>query len=322
MVKEYWMNKKENEERAKTHTDAMQRLYAKEIADCVSHTRTYHSVTDLFSFSGITYGSPDVVVDDISTVDAIAKYMNGHTAVLNFASYKEPGGKFIEGSMAQEEALCHSSFLYNVLSQCPEYYRWNNEHKNRGFYKNRALYSPMVRFFHGENTYVADVITCAAPNLSTARKYCHVSQQENTAALNSRIQFLLDIAEREKVDTLILGAWGCGVFGQNPEEVAHTFKNNLSERNIRKVIFAIPAGNKNFETFNKVFNPQKDSFQGKCDPYKVKMINIMLKNMAEDEYFNAQLCSSETKNINLAENALRILRAYYERKYVFFSSGH
>ena len=44
------------------------------------------------------------------------------------------------------------------------------------------------------------------------------------------------------------------------------------------------------------------------------MINIMLKNMAEDEYFNAQLCSSETKNINLDENALRILQAYYERK--------
>ena len=317
MVKEYWMNKKENEERAKTHTDAMQRLYAKEIADCVSHTRTYHSVTDFFSFSGITYGSPDVVVDDISTVDAIAKYMNGHTAVLNFASYKEPGGKFIEGSMAQEEALCHSSFLYNVLAQCQGYYQWNNEHKNTGLYKNRALYSPNVRFFHGENTYVADVITCAAPNLSTARKYCHVSQQENTAALNSRIQFLLDIAEREKVDTLILGAWGCGVFGQDPEEVAQIFKNNLPERDIKKVIFAIPAGNnKNFEAFNKIFNSKRNSFHGKSDPYKVKMIDIMLDCMAKDEYFHAQLCSPETKNINLDDNALQILRAYYEGKVI------
>ena len=314
-VKEYWMNKKENEERAKTHTDAMQRLYAKEIADCVSHTRTYHSVSDFFPFSGITYGSPDVVVDDISTVDAIAKYMNGHTAVLNFASYKEPGGKFLEGSMAQEESLCHASFLYNVLSQCPEYYRWNNEHKKRGLYENRALYSPRVRFFHGRNTYVADVITCAAPNLSAARKYCAVLPEENRKVLNSRVQFLLDVAEREKVHTLILGAWGCGVFGQDPEEVAYTFKNNLPKRNIRKVVFAIPAGNnKNFETFNKVFNPKQDSFQGKRDPYKVKMIDIMLENMANDEYFNAQLCSSETKNINLDDNALRVLRAYYEGK--------
>lgn len=256
------------------------------------------------------------MVDDISTVDAIAKYMNGHTAVLNFASYKEPGGKFIEGSMAQEEALCHSSFLYNVLAQCQGYYQWNNEHKNRGLYKNRALYSPNVRFFHGENTYVADVITCAAPNLSTARKYCDVSPQENTAALNSRIQFLLDIAEREKVDTLILGAWGCGVFGQDPEEVAQIFKNNLPERNIKKVIFAIPAGNNNFEAFDKIFNSKRNSFHGKSDPYKVKMLDIMLNSMAKDEYFNAQLCSPETKNINLDDNALQILRAYYEGKVI------
>ena len=313
MVKEYWKNKNANKVIAKKHTNAMQRLFATEIEDCISLTTICSGIVPLH---GTGFGIPDVVVDDINTVEAIAKYVNGHTAVLNFASYKEPGGKFLEGSMAQEESLCHSSFLYNVLAQCQGYYQWNNEHKNRGLYKNRALYSPNVRFFHGENTYVADVITCAAPNLSTARKYCDVSPQENTAALNSRIQFLLDIAEREKVDTLILGAWGCGVFGQDPEEVAQIFKNNLPERNIKKVIFAIPAGNNNFEAFDKIFNSKRNSFHGKSDPYKVKMLDIMLNSMAKDEYFNAQLCSPETKNINLDDNALQILRAYYEGKVI------
>lgn len=312
-TKEYWKNKNANKVIAKKHTNAMQRLFATEIEDCISLTTICSGIVPLH---GTGYGIPDVVVDDINTVEAIAKYVNGHTAVLNFASYKEPGGKFLEGSMAQEESLCHSSFLYNVLAQCQGYYQWNNEHKNRGLYKNRALYSPNVRFFHGENTYVADVITCAAPNLSTARKYCDVSPQENTAALNSRIQFLLDIAEREKVDTLILGAWGCGVFGQDPEEVAQIFKNNLPERNIKKVIFAIPAGNNNFEAFDKIFNFKRNSFHGKSDPYKVKMLDIMLNSMAKDEYFNAQLCSPETKNINLDDNALQILRAYYEGKVI------
>lgn len=312
-TKEYWKNKNANKVIAKKHTNAMQRLFATEIEDCISLTTICSGIVPLH---GTGYGIPDVVVDDINTVEAIAKYVNGHTAVLNFASYKEPGGKFLEGSMAQEESLCHSSFLYNVLAQCQGYYQWNNEHKNRGLYKNRALYSPNVRFFHGENTYVADVITCAAPNLSTARKYCDVSPQENTAALNSRIQFLLDIAEREKVDTLILGAWGCGVFGQDPEEVAQIFKNNLPERNIKKVIFAIPAGNNNFEAFDKIFNSKRNSFHGKSDPYKVKMLDIMLNSMAKDEYFNAQLCSPETKNINLDDNALQILRAYYEGKVI------
>ena len=312
-TKEYWKNKNANKVIAKKHTNAMQRLFATEIEDCISLTTICSGIIPLH---GTGFGKPDVVVDDINTVEAIAKYMDGHTAVLNFASYKEPGGKFLEGSMAQEESLCHSSFLYNVLAQCQGYYQWNNEHKNRGLYKNRALYSPNVRFFHGENTYVADVITCAAPNLSTARKYCDVSPQENTAALNSRIQFLLDIAEREKVDTLILGAWGCGVFGQDPEEVAQIFKNNLPERNIKKVIFAIPAGNNNFEAFDKIFNSKRNSFHGKSDPYKVKMLDIMLNSMAKDEYFNAQLCSPETKNINLDDNALQILRAYYEGKVI------
>ena len=312
-TKEYWKNKNANKVIAKKHTNAMQRLFATEIEDCISLTTICSGIIPLH---GTGFGIPDVVVDDINTVEAIAKYMDGHTAVLNFASYKEPGGKFLEGSMAQEESLCHSSFLYNVLAQCQGYYQWNNEHKNRGLYKNRALYSPNVRFFHGENTYVADVITCAAPNLSTARKYCDVSPQENTAALNSRIQFLLDIAEREKVDTLILGAWGCGVFGQDAEEVAQIFKNNLPERNIKKVIFAIPAGNNNFEAFDKIFNSKRNSFHGKSDPYKVKMLDIMLNSMAKDEYFNAQLCSPETKNINLDDNALQILRAYYEGKVI------
>ena len=312
-TKEYWKNKNANKVIAKKHTNAMQRLFATEIEDCISLTTICSGIIPLH---GTGFGIPDVVVDDINTVEAIAKYMDGHTAVLNFASYKEPGGKFLEGSMAQEESLCHSSFLYNVLAQCQGYYQWNNEHKNRGLYKNRALYSPNVRFFHGENTYVADVITCAAPNLSTARKYCDVSPQENTAALNSRIQFLLDIAEREKVDTLILGAWGCGVFGQDPEEVAQIFKNNLPERNIKKVIFAIPAGNNNFEAFDKIFNSKRNSFHGKSDPYKAKMLDIMLNSMAKDEYFNAQLCSPETKNINLDDNALQILRAYYEGKVI------
>lgn len=312
-TKEYWKNKNANKVIAKKHTNAMQRLFATEIEDCISLTTICSGIIPLH---GTGFGIPDVVVDDINTVEAIAKYMDGHTAVLNFASYKEPGGKFLEGSMAQEESLCHSSFLYNVLAQCQGYYQWNNEHKNRGLYKNRALYSPNVRFFHGENTYVADVITCAAPNLSTARKYCDVSPQENTAALNSRIQFLLDIAEREKVDTLIFGAWGCGVFGQDPEEVAQIFKNNLPERNIKKVIFAIPAGNNNFEAFDKIFNSKRNSFHGKSDPYKVKMLDIMLNSMAKDEYFNAQLCSPETKNINLDDNALQILRAYYEGKVI------
>ena len=54
----------------------------------------------------------------------------------------------MEGSSAQEESLCHESFLYNVLSRYKEYYHANTYCKNRNLYSDRALYSPDIIFEH------------------------------------------------------------------------------------------------------------------------------------------------------------------------------
>ena len=177
--------------------------------------------------------------------------------MLNFASYKNPGGMFINGSKAQEECLCHASYLYNVLSQFTDkFYKWNNENKNRALYFNRALYSPGILFFDGVEDFYCDVITCAAPNKSAAQQYGKVSVQENTDVLKSRIKFVLDIAADNQVDTLILGAFGCGVFGQDAEEVAGIFKEYLSNSYgcFNKVVFAVPDDyTNNLSAFRKVF---------------------------------------------------------------------
>lgn len=90
--------------------------------------------------------------------------MEGRVAVLNFASYKNPGGGYLSGMISQEEALCHESTLYQVISSfINEYYSWNRANLNRGLYTNRALYSPNIVFEHGRKRVAADVITCAAP---------------------------------------------------------------------------------------------------------------------------------------------------------------
>ena len=141
--------------------------------------------------------TPECSLWDTDSVTALFRlrktYPDKRIAVLNFASYKEPGGRFLDGSSAQEESLCHQSTLYEALLKEINFYSWNNQHKNRSLYKNRAIYSRDIRFFDKDflpanttpadalaHSVLADVITCAAPNKYAAQKYCHVSDAENS----------------------------------------------------------------------------------------------------------------------------------------------
>ena len=247
----YWNKKDELKIHAIEHTKEMEQYYCNEITDSINESSvfgidfTYNPIVD------IKNSSMNICFEDSDSVTAIIRHYNSQEkmAVLNFASYKNPGGMFLNGSNAQEENLCHSSFLYNVLIRFKNsYYYWNNCHKNKSLYLNRAIYSPNIFFFRQKKIVRCDVITCAAPNIAAARKYCQVSDFENSEVLKERINFILSIANYQKANTLILGAFGCGVFGQNPSEVANIFKELLSttyKNCFNKVIFAVPIGNKN-----------------------------------------------------------------------------
>lgn len=178
----------------------------------------------------------------------------GKVCILNYASYKEPGGMFLEGSTAQEEALCHVSNLFPVLSAFEQdYYEWNRQRLNRALYMDRALYTPNIVF--GDVT--ADVLTCAAPNYRTARKYCNVTKEENDKVFAERIKFMFDVAEDNHVDTLIAGAWGCGVFMQDPWTTCNLLLRTWMEGlyNIPSIYFAIPNSNsRNFKEFERCLN--------------------------------------------------------------------
>lgn len=255
MNSNYWYNKDASRLKAQQHTVQMENKYINDIMYSCQNTITY-SEWSLF-YANYFAKDTKIIVDDCDSIEAIRKHSLGKTAVLNFASYKNPGGRFLDGSMAQEECLCHSSFLYNVLSRFEDYYSWNNMNKNKGLYTNRALYSPKILFLDPfNNPFFCDVITCAAPNKSIGIKYKTITQQENSTVLLSRIKFVLDIAIDREVDTLILGAFGCGVFKQDPYEVASIFKKYLEMNHYKafdKVVFAIPRGN-NYDAFCKVFN--------------------------------------------------------------------
>lgn len=242
---------------AKEHTKLMVEKYSDQITFSVQNTEVYDGEVQLPPNSTICpldECNPIQVVP-CDTVSAIFKYGKDTTTILNFASFHHPGGGYLNGAMAQEEALCIESFLYNVLAEFKDsFYAENNSFRCNSLYKDRALYSPAVLFQKGRMQFHCDVLTCAAPNVSASR----VSAEENTRVLDSRIKFVLDIALGHNPEVLILGAFGCGVFGQDPTEVASLFKKYLTAADLpyhfKNVIFAIPdSRNSNFSVFKSVF---------------------------------------------------------------------
>lgn len=187
------------------------------------------------------------------------------TCVLNFASFKNPGGKFLEGSMAQEEALCHDSDLYPVLSAFKKtYYDKNKLHLNRALYTDKALFSPLIAFFKDKDPSKDDyycstnVLTCAAPNFTAAHRYQGVSKEENYQVLEKRVDFIFKIMIKNNIDIPILGAWGCGVFGQDPKVVAEVLRKyiNFYKDYFQYVVIAVPdKESKNYKAFEEVFYP-------------------------------------------------------------------
>ena len=250
----YNNKKKERAEEAQWHTRYMDENYKKQTIESIKRTKIYEKDVELGNRTITRIDQISVVPMD--SVSAIFKYAKDSRAmVLNFASYRHAGGNFINGSRAQEESLCLESNLYNILKEHQSFYDENSKHPNKSLYTNRALYTKKVVFLRDFKTQYCDVLTCASPNYHAASS--KVSKEENTKALKDRIKFVIKIALNNNVDTLILGAFGCGVFGQDPIEVASIFKEIIGKycnRGLR-IVFAIPEGNNdNLNAFRKVFS--------------------------------------------------------------------
>lgn len=259
MTKSKYFN---GERAAKTqaHIQKMSKKYSEDILEIVYASTIYMEPLNNKANKATT----NIIVDNIDSVSAIYKHGSWKTAVLNFASFYNPGGGFAWGSMAQEEALCSESVLYNVLAhnKFKSYYANNRKEVFDYKFADRGIYSPSVIFerpfwsnLRGStvNTInTCDVITVAAPN---RRRQTKTSDEENYNTLAKRIDFILSIAQEQKVKTLILGAFGCGVFAQKPEEVATLFKEALKHYHFEKVVFAIMPDkeNTNFKVFSEIF---------------------------------------------------------------------
>ena len=262
MYREYWANKEQRATMAINHTRLMDINFTHQIETCIKSSLIYDKSSKFQDISLEKY-TGKIETLDMTTSDAAyyASNTEYNITILNFASFKNPGGKFLNGSMAQEESLCHKSFLYNVLRNFDStFYEYNRKHTNYSMYSNRAIYSPSIMFFDENYGIMSfNVITCAAPNIGSGSKYYNVTDKENHDILLSRCKFVLDIAHQNLTNILILGAFGCGVFKQNPYNVANTFKYLLMNNGykFKKVIFAIPNNGhskENYNAFNIVFS--------------------------------------------------------------------
>ena len=246
--------------RAKRHVEFVEENFRKDVSCCVQNTKEYKSDVLTTVLKNPNYETKVEIIDSTSE-EAIFSFSDGRTAVLNFASYKEPGGKFLKGSKAQEEMLCHSSILYNILRKfLPTFYTSNHGKLNKGFYNSNLLYSPKVIFFKGKQAKYCDVITCAAPNRFALDRRDDITDAMLEEVLTDRIDHILFSAYDNKVDTLILGAFGCGVFRNSPRQVCRIFKNLLEGKYngcFKNIIYAIPKG-PNYMTFRKVLRSEEE----------------------------------------------------------------
>jgi uncharacterized protein (TIGR02452 family) len=192
-----------------------------------------------------------------STLAAIARLGDG-VACLNFASAKHPGGGFLGGAQAQEETLARSSALYPCIVEQRRFY----EHRHASaLYADLALWTPRVPFFRTDDgawldaPVYAGVITSAAPNAGALRQHGRFDAAEVARALHRRAELVLAVAAHHGVSRLVLGAWGAGVFGNDPAVVARAFADHLRgpfAGAFDEILFAIPAG-PNHDAFAAVF---------------------------------------------------------------------
>lgn len=198
--------------------------------------------------------APTVKVTAETTAEAGERLARaGHkVAALNFASARNPGGGFLNGAKAQEEDLARCSALYPCQLTQPAYYQANRSCTSL-LYTDHIIYSPEVPFFRGRDLSLLDhpftlsIITAPAPNAGEVRRSDQILE-----CLRRRAAMVLAVAHRHGHRVVVLGAWGCGVFRNNPSQVAGVFRDWLHHPTFAQafdeVVFAIRDRSKGQET--------------------------------------------------------------------------
>ena len=222
-----------------------------------------------------------LVVSSKRTFEAASAYAHTmKTCVLNFASASNPGGGVINGSSAQEEALCRCSTLYFNLNTNAMWNGFYSPHRaaRDPIHNDDAIWTPRVVVFKSDNAfptalpesdwYEVDVISCAAPNLrehpsnsmnnGDGDRCIRLAPEKLRAIHEHRLSRILDIASANGEEAVVLGAFGCGAFRNDPAVVAAAAASVVPRYRTRfKVIeFAVycrTGDTRNLDAFKRAF---------------------------------------------------------------------
>ena len=221
------------------------------------------------------YSEPaQVVVTRNRSFGAAANYIGQRVCVLNFASATNPGGGVTHGSSAQEESLCRCSTLYNCLNTRTMWDGFYTPHRKSGnpLHNDDIIFTPNVQVLKDDDyrplfdPFMVDVITCAAPNLreQPANPYNpsdgdskRISKDELYQLHKQRARRILTVAAQNEADVLILGAFGCGAFQNDPQVVARAYNDVLAEfshhfRTIEFAVYCRPHDDSNYRAFKEI----------------------------------------------------------------------
>lgn len=200
-----------------------------------------------------------------SAVNLHKIYPDKKITILNFASAVNAGGGVALGANAQEESICRCSTLYPCLKTNKLTMGYYIPHILRPnfCYTDSCIYTPDIVVMKSDALYPEnipenewfsiDVLTCAAPNLSTA----WIPQSKLYEIHKKRGSHILSIAAANDTDILVLGAFGCGAFRNNPDTVSKAYIDILPDfmgyfSEIRFAVYCSSPDSRNFKAFNKI----------------------------------------------------------------------
>jgi uncharacterized protein (TIGR02452 family) len=227
------------------------------------------------------------------------KNLQGTVGILNSASARHPGGKFVRGTVSQEDCICRASLLHPCLLQFVDlknHYVDINSSYPEGTSSSCAIFAPLVPVYRvdSERCPVLDepqlcsIISMPAPNafeVAALLEPTYDHQADPSSSPTSVTQFKQLVSKESLIDRLydrlfralcifyennchhlILCAFGCGVHGNDPELVAEIFRQIIEGKFQGKFatrVFSIqPSRTYNFDAFVKIFPKAQTTILG------------------------------------------------------------